>query len=73
MFHVCGQLSFAFKNHLLEDYLLTWENVHNMLKEKSKIQNYISTNFSLNYLQIMHLKKMKRKHIKMLTGMISEW
>ena len=47
--HVVG-FHEAFKNHLFEDYLLTWGNVHNSLKEKTKMQNYMSTpNFILNY------------------------
>lgn len=38
----------TFKNHLFEDYLLTWENIHTVLKEKSKTQNYMSAhNFFL--------------------------
>lgn len=34
--HVVGY-HLAFKNHLFEDSLLPWENVHNMQEEKSKI------------------------------------
>lgn len=36
MFHAYDQLSRAFRNQLFEEYLLTWDNVHNILKKKAK-------------------------------------